>query len=155
MSSLASSAEPRPRLRRPRTRTITVPWAGPGAWLSLSLALVIVLCAFVARGGVRLEPTTTVEIGLMLGGAGLVIADCLVPRERQPLYGGWAVLAFALLAAYTALSILWSLAPVGLVAGGQPHVRLPGDVRGRDRARAARAGPLGGAALRRAGRRRA
>jgi hypothetical protein len=111
MSSVASGAEARPRLRRPRTRTITVPWAGPGAWLSVTIALVIVLCAMVARGGVRLEPTTTVEIGLILGGAGLVIADLLIPRERQPLYGAWAVLAFALLAAYTALSILWSLAP--------------------------------------------
>jgi hypothetical protein len=111
MSSVVSGAESRPRLRRPRTRTITVPWAGPGAWLSVTVALVVLLCAMVARGGVRLEPTTTVEIGLMLGGAGLVIADCLIPRERMPLYGGWAVLAFALLAAYTALSILWSLAP--------------------------------------------
>ena len=44
------------------------------------------------------------------------------------------------------LSIVWSLAPGGLVAGGEPHARLPGGVRRRDRARAARAGALGGAA---------
>ena len=59
----------RPRVRRPYTRTVTVPWAGPGGWLSLSVALTIVLSTFVARGGVRLEPTTAVEIGLMLAGA--------------------------------------------------------------------------------------
>ena len=62
MSSLASSAEPRGR--QPYTRTVTIPWAGPGAWLSLAVALLILLATFVARGGVRLSPTTTVEIEL-------------------------------------------------------------------------------------------
>ena len=111
MSSLASSAEPRLRSRRRHTRTVTVPWAGPGAWMSLSIALAIVLSAVVARGGVRLEPTTSVEIALLLAGAGLVVASCVTGRPGARLYGAWAVLAFALLAAYTALSILWSLAP--------------------------------------------
>jgi len=67
MSSLASSAEQRPA--RPYTRTVTIPWAGPGAWLSVVVALVILLATFVGRGGVRLGPTTAVEIGLMLTGA--------------------------------------------------------------------------------------
>jgi hypothetical protein len=111
MSSVASSADPRLRARRPHTRTVTVPWFGAGAWMSLSVALVIVLSAVVARGGVRLEPTTDVEIGLMLAGAGAVIAACVVRRPATPLYGAWAVLAFALLAVFTALSIIWSLAP--------------------------------------------
>jgi hypothetical protein len=110
VSSLASRAEPQLAARRPHTRTVTVPWAGPGAWLSLSIALTIVLSTFVARGGVRLEPTTLVEIGLMLAGAGAAIAACL-RRPSGRLHGAWAVLAFALLAAYTALSIVWSLAP--------------------------------------------
>ena len=57
MSSLASGAE-----RRPYTRTVTIPWAGPGGWLSLAVALVILLATFVGRGGVRLGPTTAVEI---------------------------------------------------------------------------------------------
>ena len=114
MSSLASSAEPRLGSPRPHTRTVTVPWAGPGAWLSGSVAVAILLATFVARGGVRLEPTTSVEIGLMLAGAGVVAAACvLAPRDRPagPLYGAWAVLAFGLLAGFTALSIWWSLAP--------------------------------------------
>ena len=50
---------------------------------------------------------------------------------------------------FTALSIIWSLVARRLVAGGQPHVRLPGGVRRRARARAARARPLGGGARRR------
>jgi hypothetical protein len=76
----------------------------------VAVALTIVLSTFVGRGGVRLEPTTLVEIGLMLAGAGAAVAACLRPTSG-PLHGAWAVLAFALLAAYTALSIVWSLAP--------------------------------------------
>ena len=114
MSSLASGTELQTASRRPYTRTITVPWAGPGAWLAAAVALAIGLSAFVARGGVRLGPTTLVEIATMLIGAGLVAAACLrVPREgsSERLHGAWAAVAFALLAAYTAFSILWSLAP--------------------------------------------
>ena len=99
MSSLASSAEQRPA--RPYTRTVTIPWAGPGAWLSVVVALVILLATFVGRGGVRLGPTTAVEIGLLLTGAVAVAAACL-RTGRGPLYGVPAVIAFGLLAAYTA-----------------------------------------------------
>lgn len=108
MSSLASGAEQ--RVARPHTRTITVPWAGPNGWLTGGVAAVILLSTFVARGGVRLEPTTLVEIGLMLGGAVLVAVACLRTAGRR-LYGIPFLIAFALLAAYTALSIGWSLAP--------------------------------------------
>ena len=108
MSSLASSAEQRPA--RPYTRTVTIPWAGPGAWLSVVVALVILLATFVGRGGVRLGPTTAVEIGLVLTGAVAIAAACLT-SGRGRLYGVPAVIAFGLLAAYTALSITWSLAP--------------------------------------------
>jgi hypothetical protein len=113
MSSLASGTELRTAPQRPYTRTITVPWAGPGAWLAAAVALAIGLSAFVARGGVRLGPTTLVEIATMLIGAGLVAAACLrVPSDGAAgLHGAWAAVAFALLAAYTALSIVWSLAP--------------------------------------------
>ena len=137
MSSLASSAEP--RTPRPHTRTVTVPWAGPGGWLSFAVALTIVLSTFVARGGVRLEPTTLVEIGLMLAGAAVVALACL-RRAGGRLHGGLAVLAFALLTVYTALSIVWSLAPadswleanrtlayLAVLAGGVALVRLVPD----------------------------
>jgi hypothetical protein len=135
LSSLASPTEP--KVARPHTRTVTVPWAGPGAWLSFAVALLIVLATFVARGGVRLEPTTLVEIGLMLAGATVVIAALLRRRPAGPLHGVPAVLAFSLLAVYTALSIVWSLAPadswleanrtlayLGVLAGGVALVRL-------------------------------
>ena len=138
MSSVAPSAET--RVRRPYTRTVTVPWAGPGGWLSLSVALTIVLSTFVARGGVRLEPTTAVEIGLMLAGAAAVAVACLRRDAAGPLYGVPAVIAFGLLAAYTALSIVWSLAPadswleanrvlayLAVLAGGVALVRLMPD----------------------------
>ncbi len=134
MSSLASGAEP--RLSRPHTRTITVPWAGPGGWLTGAVALAILLATFVGRGGVRLQPTTVTEIGLMLAGAGLVAAACLRPGPAR-LHGVPLVIAFALLTVYTALSIAWSLAPadswleanrtlayLAVLAGGVALVRL-------------------------------
>ena len=134
MSSLASGAEP--RLSRPHTRTITVPWAGPGGWLTGAVALAILLATFVGRGGVRLQPTTVTEIGLMLAGAGLVAAACLRPGPAR-LHGVPLVIAFALLTVYTALSIVWSLAPadswleanrtlayLAVLAGGVALVRL-------------------------------
>jgi hypothetical protein len=108
VSSLASGAEP--RAARPHTRTITVPWAGPNGWLTGAVALAILLATFVARGGVRLEPTTIVEIFMMLGGAVLVAVACLRPGGER-LHGIPFLVAFALLVAYTSLSVIWSLAP--------------------------------------------
>jgi hypothetical protein len=108
VSSLASGADQ--RVASPHTRTITVPWAGPNGWLTGAVALVILLATFVARGGVRLEPTTIVEILLMIGGAVLVAVACLGPSGGR-LYGVPFLLTFALLAVYTTLSIVWSLAP--------------------------------------------
>ena len=108
MSSLASGADQ--RLGRPHTRTITVPWAGPNGWLTGAVALVILLSTFIARGGVRLAPTTLIEILLMLGGAVLVAVACLRPGGG-PLHGIPFLITFALLAVYTSLSIVWSLAP--------------------------------------------
>ena len=68
--------------------------------------------AFVADGGLRLERTTYVEIALMGLGALLCAAALLLPRARaQRLHGAPALVALALLAAYTAISIIWSLAP--------------------------------------------
>lgn len=80
--------------------------------LAAAIALVLGATAFVADGGLRLERTTYVEIALMGLGALLCAAALLVPKARaQRLHGAPALLAFALLAAYTAVSISWSLAP--------------------------------------------
>jgi hypothetical protein len=97
----------------PRAPLVPVPRAkGGAAALAAAVALVLATTAFVADGGLRLERTTYVEIALMLIGAGLCAAALLVPRARAQRRYGWPVLLpVAMLAAYTAISILWSLAP--------------------------------------------
>ena len=109
MSSLADPVS------RPERRTITIPLprvAGNGV-LATSVALAIAFASFMAAGGLRLERTTDVLIAMMLGSAALV-ATALVQRPwtaDAPLYGGLPLVAFGALAAVTALSVAWSLAP--------------------------------------------
>ncbi len=69
--------------------------------------------AFIAKGGLQLEPTSYVEIAFIFGGATLVVLALLFARSDQPfrLYGGWALFWFAALAVLTALSIRWSITP--------------------------------------------
>jgi O-Antigen ligase len=82
------------------------------AALTLAIALLLAAVAFVADGGLRLERTTYVEMALMVIGAAVCATALIVPRARvQPPHGWPALLAFALLSAYTALSVIWSLAP--------------------------------------------
>ena len=73
----------------------------------------LAVVAFVADGGLGLERTTYVEIVVMLLGAALVRGGAADPAARAAgrLHGGLALAAVALLAAYTALSVIWSLAP--------------------------------------------
>jgi hypothetical protein len=95
-----------------RPAALSVPRAATGLALGGGIALLIVLAAFVADGGLRLEPTTNVEIGFILVGAATCCAALLHPRARSlPLSGAGALLGFAVLAAYTAVSIAWSIAP--------------------------------------------
>jgi hypothetical protein len=76
--------------------------------LLIGAALAVV--AFGASGGTDLTRTTTVELLLLLAGGGLVAAAVMY-GPSGPLHGGAAVLALAVLAAFTGLSILWSIAP--------------------------------------------
>ena len=107
--------------------------------LAAGIALAIAIASFAAAGGLRLERTTNVLIAAMLAGAALVVAAIIQrPWTRDaPLYGGGALLAFAVLAAGTALSVIWSLAPsdswieatrtfayLALFAAGMALVRL-------------------------------
>jgi hypothetical protein len=111
VSSLADPVSPGRQARR--TVTIPVPSLSGNATLGTGVALGIAAAAFAAAGGLRLERTTDVLIAMMLAGAGLV-ATALLRRPRTaeaPLRGGGPLLAFGVLAALTALSILWSLAP--------------------------------------------
>jgi hypothetical protein len=109
---VSSLAEP---VSRPRRRSVTIPLprvAGSGV-LAAGIAVAIAGMSFAAAGGLRLERTTNVLIAIMLGSAALVSAALLQRpwTAKAPLYGGPTLLAFALLAALTGLSVLWSLAP--------------------------------------------
>jgi hypothetical protein len=74
------------------------------------LGLAFAAVAFGAAGGTELGRTSVVEMLVTLGGAGLVAAAVVrAPSGRLP--GGVAVLLFAALAAVTALSVTWSVAP--------------------------------------------
>jgi hypothetical protein len=115
VSSLAGSPDAT-AARLPRPAPISAHFATPrdrgGPALAGTIALLLAGTAFVADGGLRLERTTYVEVAFMLLGAALCAAALLVPRARvQRLHGGLALTAVALLAAYTAVSITWSLAP--------------------------------------------
>ena len=79
--------------------------------LTWGVALAIAAVSFGASGGLALERTTWTEVAMMLAGAALVAAALLSRRIAPPLYGGLALLGLAVLAAYTGLSITWSLSP--------------------------------------------
>jgi tetratricopeptide (TPR) repeat protein len=111
VSSLAGPVSTQHPVRR--TVTIPVPDVSGTAGVATGVAIAIAAAAFAAAGGLRLERTTDVLIGMMLTG-GALVATALLRRPRTaaaPMYGGGPLLAFGVLAAYTALSILWSLTP--------------------------------------------
>ena len=119
---------------------------GAGTLVGAFVAIAIVAFAFAAKGGSQLERTTWTEVAFLLGGATLCALALFLPRpERTPaaFRGGWALAAFAVLAAFTALSITLVADAVGLVAGDEPDVRVPGRVRRRHRARPAAAAATG------------
>src|SRR3954465_12577016 len=131
---VSSVAETAPSRRR--SVTIALPSVAAGPAIAVGVAVALFLSAMVATGGLRLERTTDVLIGYMLAAAGLCAA-ALIRRPGRPLWGGWTLLAFALLAAITALSGIWSLSPadsyleagrtlayVGVFASGIALVRL-------------------------------
>ena len=105
--------------------------------MTVLVGLVLAAVAFGADGGLRLERTTWTEVGLILGGAGLVARALLTGRAAGRLYGGLTLLAFAALGVFTAVSIVWSVAPgdswleanrtlayVATFAGGLALVRI-------------------------------
>jgi O-antigen ligase len=81
-------------------------------WLAIAIAAAITIACFYATGGLNLGPATATEIVLTLGAGVLVVLATLAERARAtPLFGGWTAVAFFLLAAYTALSVGWSVEP--------------------------------------------
>jgi O-Antigen ligase len=80
---------------------------------TLFLAGVLCLITFAAGGGLNLDSTTPVEIGLTVGcGVGIAAAILLVPAGR-PVYGVWPAGLLLALAALSALSVIWSVQPDG------------------------------------------
>ena len=101
----------------PAPRLTVLRWAlAPlsGAVPAGLIALALVTTAFVADGGLRLEPTTKVLMGWMLG-AGVLVAGAVVRAAgaggRRPLHGAALLAAMGLLALLTAGSIVWSVSP--------------------------------------------
>ena len=85
------------------------------------------------------SPNITLQMSLTLGGGVALAAACAaVPRAAMRAYGLAAAVGLLALAAYTAISVVVVGRSGQLVARGEPHLRLRGDVRRRDRARAAR-----------------
>lgn len=75
--------------------------------------------AFGAAGGTELSRTTIVEVLLVLAGSG-VIAAAVLWDGRGPLFGGTSLALFGLVAAFTALSVLWSVVPaLSYIEGGR------------------------------------
>ena len=78
--------------------------------IALILGGALAAVSFGAAGGSELSRTTITEILMLLAGVGLIAAALLWGR-RGELNGATSLVAFALLAVLTALSVLWSVMP--------------------------------------------
>ena len=74
-------------------------------------AAALVVVALVGRGGQRADPEAAVELLLVLGGGLLAVIALLRAPAGRRLHGGLALALFAALAAFTAISIGWSVFP--------------------------------------------
>jgi hypothetical protein len=106
----------------PRVRTLSVPDpAGPAATATASplaqtlsttgLAAILCAVAFTADGGLQIERTTPVEIGLILGGGLAVAGSILLAPRRSRLWGVTPLVLMIALAVLTALSLTWAASP--------------------------------------------
>src|SRR4051794_23007636 len=76
---------------------------------SAALAAAFAAVAFVGKGGNELGRVTTLEVLLIVGGG--IAAAIGVAYGRTGHHGRGSLLLFGLLAALTAISIFWSIAP--------------------------------------------
>ena len=82
----------------------------PDAVVTVALGLLLAAVALGAGGGLQLGPTTRVEVGLEAAG-GLLGAAAILAGGRRRMHGGLALALFGVLAALTAVSVLWSVQP--------------------------------------------
>jgi tetratricopeptide (TPR) repeat protein len=82
------------------------------SWLALSIATVIAAACFYATGGLDLGSATTTEMEITVA-SGLLVAAAIAQEgaQRARIWGGGAALAFFAVAAFTALSVDWSVQP--------------------------------------------
>ena len=99
------------RRARPGARGLSLPAVAGEVWVTLGIALVLCLVAFVGGAGLSQTSATEVEMGLTLGG-GLAVAAAIAlsPAAARP-HGRLAIGLMLALAAYTALSVSWSVQP--------------------------------------------
>lgn len=117
MSVVAPTPEPVAAARRARLRyrVPPPPPASIGPALAAAIALLLIGSVAIAGGGLQLRTLTVVEVVIDVL-AGAVCAAALVLAPGPAGLGIWARVAlgaFALLAAFTGLSIVWSIDPSG------------------------------------------
>jgi len=79
--------------------------------LGAGLAAGLCAIAFGAQGGTTLSSATWTEIAVVLAAAALTIACLLRGRASGRVWGAWTLAALTVLAALSALSILWAVEP--------------------------------------------
>jgi hypothetical protein len=82
------------------------------SWLALAIGAVIAGACFYATGGLDLASATTTEMEITVG-SGLLVAAAVAQEgaQRARLWGGGAAIALFGIAAFTALSVDWSVQP--------------------------------------------
>jgi hypothetical protein len=82
------------------------------SWLALAIGAVIAAACFYATGGLDLASATTTEMEITVG-SGLLVAAAIAQEgaQRARIWGGGAAIAFFCVAAFTALSVDWSVQP--------------------------------------------
>jgi tetratricopeptide (TPR) repeat protein len=110
---LAAAAVGLRRGRRAAAASITR-FATADAAVTVGVAGTIVALAFYAQGGVAIGPMTWTEIVLIVAGAGLCAFAIAAPSRVErvaPAHGVRTVALFAAFVAFSAVSVIWSLAP--------------------------------------------
>lgn len=89
-------------------------FATPDALVTAGVAATVVVLAFYARGGVAIGPMTWSEMVLIVAGAAVCAFAIAAPSRVErvaPAHGVRTVALFAAFVGFSALSIIWSLAP--------------------------------------------
>lgn len=105
MSSRVALPEPR------RLGALSLPRIGTQTALTVGLGALLAAIAFAADGGLRLGPTTLVEMALVLLGGAVVAGALLLTGRPQRAWGVGTLSLLVAVAALTALSVVWAVNP--------------------------------------------